>query len=589
MQDLSIKLAPARDHMNAGRFDKAAALLQRLAQQHPKRPDVLALLIISLVRSGKAPQAQYYVDQARAMSAGDARALLDLGNLLAKQAQGEMALPLFEAALAIDPTLSAASVGLSGSHFHAYRLGDTIATARAGLEHNPTHPMLLCNLGVSLLQAGRPREALDVLSQAAAANPDHELIVAAHAACTNYAGNATPKRSYEAHRMYDALLNRQLPTPPRPKPRDPNPDRPLRVGVVSADLRAHPCGSFIEPWLASHSKGFEITCYSVAFREDAASKRLRGHPVRWKWEPTMHAKDFADMLARDQIDVVLELSGLTAGHRMIALHLRPAPVQVTYFGYPNTTGLSAIDARIVDSITDPDDPSYNSVASERLVRMDPCFLCFPPIAGAPEPGPLPAKASGHVTFGSFNNVAKIDDDTIRMWTRAVLAVPASRLLLKYHALSQAPVRDAIIERFVKAGLPADRIELDPPGKNTLDTLAAYQRVDIALDTYPYHGTTTTCEALFMGCPVVTRMGDRCVARVSGSILAAAGIDDCTADTDDGFVEIARRLTGDLDGLAARRAGLREKILASTLCDQRVYVERLERTLRALWKDVCAAA
>jgi len=523
--------------------------------------------------------------------AGKAEAQLELGNRLNGMGFSEEAVEVYRDAIAAKPGLAAAYVGLAGCHIRAYRLGDAIAACRAGLEHEPRSLMLRGNLAVSLLQSGRAREAARILAEARRDEPGNEMLASNLAVTMNYAGDVSGRDARAAHEAYAAVLEREFPVPAARRPLDADPERRLRVGIVSADLRAHPCGTFIEPWLAGHSKdGFAITCYSVG-PEDAATRRLRGHPVAWRSVPQVGVAALAEGIKSDGIDVLMDLSGHTQGHRLGVFQRRPAPVQVTYFGYPNTTGMRVFDGRLVDSITNP--AGSEALATEPLVRMDPCFLCFPPPSGAPEVGGPPmesaeGEARGVVTFGSFNNVAKIDERTIELWAKVLRAVPRSRLLLKYYALSQEYVREDLLGRLVAGGIEAERVVFDPPGKGTMETLRAYQRVDIGLDTFPYHGTTTTCEALFMGVPVVTRMGDVCAARVSGSILAAAGAPEWAAKTDEEFVAIAAGLAGDAAGLARTRAGLRERVLASALCDEAAFVARLEAAIRALWAAACGA-
>lgn len=571
--------------MAAGRFAQAVTLLQRLNQQHPDRPEVLALLITALARSGRGPQAAYYGAHARTVAAGRPEDLTDLGDLLASLGLADEAVAAYGSALDARPGFGPASVGLSACHLRAFRLADAARVCRAALERHPRDVQLRGNLGVALLQSGRAAEAVAVLREAAADAPDEPTIVSAYAAATNYDAAVSREESLRAHRALGDLYERRRPAPASRRPADPDPERPLRVGIVSADLRAHPCGTFIEPWLAKHNPaGFAITCYSVG-HEDAATRRLRAHPVAWRHVPRLGSEALAEQIRADGIDIAIDLSGQTAGHRLAALHTRPAPVQATYFGYPSTTGVPGIDARFVDSITDP--PGADAFATERLVRLDPCFLCFPPAPGAPDPGPLPALEAGRITFGSFNNIAKIDPRTIALWGAVLRAVPGSRLMLKYHALSQREVRADLLDRLGAGGVEPHRVVLDEPGRTTLETLAAYQRVDIGLDTFPYHGTTTTCEALFMGVPVVTLLGEPCAARVSASILSAAGEPGWIARTDDEFASIAAGLASDVGALARRRAGLRGSILASPLCDQEAFIARFEGALRALWREACA--
>lgn len=584
-----MRLLPVRELMRAGRYEQAASLLQRIEQQNPGQVDLLLMLAAALARAGKGAQATYQVSRARGLVKGRAPELLELGNRLNAMGFNEEAIEVYRDAVAVQPSLAAAYVGLAGCHLRAYRLGDAITACRAGLVHEPRSLMLRGNLAVTLLQSGRAREAVRVLAEARKDEPGNEMLASNLAVTLNYAGGVSGAEVLAAHEAYGAVLEREFAAPPAKRPADPDPERRLRVGIVSADLRAHPCGTFIEPWLAGHSReGFAITCYSVG-PEDAATQRLKGHPVAWRSVSQAGVEELAEGIRRDGIDVLMDLSGHTQGHRLAVFQRRPAPVQVTYFGYPNTTGLRVFDGRLVDSITDP--VGSEGLATEPLVRLDPCFLCLPPPANAPEVGGLPMDSAerGVVTFGSFNNVAKIDERTIELWAGVLRAVPRSRLLLKYYALSQEYVREDLLKRLVAGGIEAGRVVFDPPGKGTIETLRAYQRVDIGLDTFPYHGTTTTCEALFMGVPVVTRMGDTCAARVSGSILAAAGAPEWAGKTDEEFVSIAKGLAGDAGALARIRAGLRDKVLGSALCDQRAFVGRLEGAIKGLWNEACKRA
>jgi predicted O-linked N-acetylglucosamine transferase (SPINDLY family) len=267
------------------------------------------------------------------------------------------------------------------------------------------------------------------------------------------------------------------------------------------------------------------------------------------------------------------------------LRLRPAPVQMTYIGYPNTTGLADADYRIVDSVTDP--AGAEAFVTEKLLRLDPCFLCYLPPEGAPEPTTQRASESG-VVFGSFNALFKIDDATLELWAQVLRAVPESTLLLKYFGLESAGVREDLLGRFRAAGVDGARIVLDGPGTSAREMMGAYARMDIALDTYPYHGTTTTCEALLMGVPVVTLQGRVCAARVGGSLLGAVGLSELVAEAPEEYVRIAARLAGDVGALARGRAALRERVLASPLCDIPGAAARLGHALRECWRAACAS-
>src|SRR5690606_27108078 len=264
---------------------------------------------------------------------------------------------------------------------------------------------------------------------------------------------------------------------------------------------------------------------------------------------------------------------------------RAAPIQASLIGYPNTTGVAAIDYRFTDTFADP--PGADDRHAERLIRLDPCFLCYDPPRDAPDPAHEPNGDT--ITFASFNAAMKINDPLIALWSRLLAEVPAARLLLKAFDFRDAALRDAIRARFAAAGADPARIEILPPIADSGGHLALYRRVDIALDTFPYHGTTTTCEALYMGVPVVTLAGRTHAARVGVSLLNAVGLPDLIANTPDDYIATARGLAADPARRASLRETLRQRVLDSPLCDGPAYAARFTDALRTIWRDWCAAA
>jgi len=295
--------------------------------------------------------------------------------------------------------------------------------------------------------------------------------------------------------------------------------------------------------------------------------------------------DLVRAVRADTIDIALDLSGHTHAHSLPAFHMRCAPVQATYLGYPNTTGVAAMDYRITDSAADP--PGAQAFATERLLNIDPCFLCYAPPADAPsprrEPGAAPARP---FTFGSFNNAQKMNGYTIALWARVLDAVPGSRMLLKSVNFDDAQLRADIVARFSAQGIDPARVEVLPRAPTLHDHLSLYQRFDVALDTFPYAGTTTTCEALHMGVPVVTLRGRTHASRVGASLLGAIGRADLIADTSEEFVQIAAGLAAEGDRLDARRPQLRDALAASPLCDAPGFAARFDGVLRTMWKEWC---
>lgn len=349
----------------------------------------------------------------------------------------------------------------------------------------------------------------------------------------------------------------------------------------------HPVAYFIGAILLNHDRrGFEIFCYSTGHVKNSMTENLKKLTDHWREIRQLDDDAAAELIVRDRIDVLVDLSGHTRGNRLLVFARKPAPVQMTYLGYPDTTGLDTIEYRITDEHADPPGIS-DEHSTETLLRMAGGFLAYQAAANAPAVGPLPSEASGSITFGSFNNLAKLSDETIALWARVLHAVPQSRLVLKARVFSDAGTRALIHERLVGAGYPPARFELLGESPDMVAQLSAYAQIDIALDPTPYNGTTTTCEALWMGVPVVTLTGDRHSGRVGTSILHAAGLPGLIAADEDDYVRIAVGLAEKRAGLASLRARLRTVLARSPLLKHRRMTRELEQAYREAWQKWCA--
>ena len=444
----------------------------------------------------------------------------------------------------------------------AYRLMDAEELAVSSLAASPRHQPLLHAHAVALFLQGRLDECVDALHRALALHPlDSSLqIMLAHA--LNYDHRASVDDVAAAHRRAGTILRRGVGVPAR-LARASRTDRPLRVGIVSSNMYRHSVAYFLEPLLAGLPRERIAAVVLNGSRvTDAVTARFRAYASEWHEMGRLGHGDFADAARALRLDVALDLSGLTWGHRQKSFAMRIAPVQAMYLGYPHASGVDTLDARIADAITDP--PDAPGVQGDSIVRLPRCFLCYRPPSDAP---PIAETGRTHagVVFGCFGNLAKINRPLVESWARVLAAVPNSTLLIKNHALYDERTQAAVPERFRAWGLDSARLELRSPPLDEREHLAVYNEVDVALDTFPYHGTTTTCEALLMGVPVVSHAGDRHASRVGASLLAAAGCAEwCAADVD-GFVRTATAL-----GLAGRRAAaersaLRSQVLASSLC------------------------
>jgi predicted O-linked N-acetylglucosamine transferase (SPINDLY family) len=370
-------------------------------------------------------------------------------------------------------------------------------------------------------------------------------------------------------------------------PNDFDPARRLRVGYVSPDFCKHSVAFFFEPLIANHDRNkTEIFCYSDVARPDEVTQRLQTAASHWRVTLGMSNSQVAEQIRRDGIDILVDLTGHTANSRLLVFSAQPAPIQVTYLGYPNTTGVPAIDYRLTDAWADPIGIT-DEFHTETLIRLPQGFLCYLPASYAPPVSQLPAMTNPYITFGSFNNLSKITPDVVDIWAEILRAIPSSRLVIKNSSLGDASTRDHYQKLFIKQNIDPGRLDLLPPIYATDEHLRAYSQIDIGLDTFPYNGTTTTCEALWMGLPVITLAGSMHAGRVGVSLLSQIGYGNFIAETTKDYVRIAVELASDRDKLASLRAGLRDHMGQSALCDAEAFAPKIEYAYRKMWESHCA--
>ncbi len=511
-------------------------------------------------------------------------ALLLLERLHVAEGRRDLALDAARRAVTVAPDNTdvrvhlASALSLSGAHAEAIPHFDRLA------RNAVANAQTLVFHGASLRGVLRFDESIAVFKRACAAFPDNAAIACQLASTMNYAPGVPAQDIFEAHRRVGEVLAREC--SPRPAWRvTPDPGRPLRVGLLSADLRTHSVAFFIEPLLEhADTARTAYMCFSTSATSDAVSERLRSRAAAWHDLAGRADATIAHKILTERIDVLVDLGGLSStlsGARV--MNLRCAPVQATYLGYPNTTGVRAIDARLVDSITDP--PGAEAFAVESLVRLDPCFLCFRP----PERAPAPVRAPGDaVVFGSFNNVLKLNDAVIGLWSSLVSSVPGARLFIKDSgtSLNDPGVRAMLASKFTAAGLASERLEIVGYIPDLANHLDLYSRIDVALDPFPYNGTTTSCDALWMGVPVVTLRGTVHAARVGASLLSAVGLNEFIAATPEEYRSIASGLAADRARREALRSSLRARMAGSALCDGPAFARRFEAALRGLWVRWC---
>jgi predicted O-linked N-acetylglucosamine transferase (SPINDLY family) len=363
-----------------------------------------------------------------------------------------------------------------------------------------------------------------------------------------------------------------------------SPDRRLRIGYVSADFRRHSVGHFFLPLLENHDRRkFEVFCYSNVQYPDDLTERMKRSCDAWRDIISLGDAEAANLIRSDGMDILVDLSGHTAGNRLRVFARKPAPVQVTYLGYANTTGMPAIDYRLTDALADPPGVT-DHLNVEKLWRVPGCAWCYLPPEDAPEIQP---RGSGPITFGCFSAFAKINSTLVEIWAQLLAQAPESRLLLKSAGAGETSSRQRVIDQFIQHGISSDRIEMLSRIPDQHQHLEFYRRIDLALDTYPYHGTTTTCEALWMGVPVVSLAGQTHVSRVGVSLLSCVGLPELIAQTPQEFVSIAAQLATNPSRLTSLRNGLRSQMKSSPLVDGRRFAANIEAAYRQMWRTWCA--
>ncbi|HUN45033.1 MAG TPA: tetratricopeptide repeat protein [Stellaceae bacterium] len=478
---------------------------------------------------------------------------------------------------------------------NASREFDAEALLRRAIAANPAVARYHNNLGAVLMAQVRIDEAavcfrralqLDPGLEDARANLEERLLLQLHYRADMYAEMVAA-----LHKDWGALAltraNAVGPAAPFANSRDPA--RRLRIGYVSGDFRDHAVRFFLEPLLARHDPAaVEVFAYSDVRKPDAVTARFRGLVAHWRDTLGIADRDVAAMMREDAIDILIDLAGHTGSNRLGVFALKPAPVTATWLGYPATTGLSNLDYRITDAIVDPPGPEEALLHSERLYRLPEGFLCYRPPAEAPPVAPLPAASRGFVTFGSFNNPMKSSYHVVELWSEILREVPGSRLLLKGLAFADAELAKRFLANFEAFGVAPERVTIMAITRTNEESLRLYGEIDIGLDPFPYNGTTTTCDALWMGVPVVAFNGDRHAARVGADLLTRVGLADLIADSRRNYAEKAVALAGDLDRLGGIRAGLRERMRRSSLCDEPGFARQFEAALREMWQRWCAA-
>ncbi len=572
-----------RNH-RAGQLAQAESLYRQVRESAPGHADAMHMLGILAHQAGNSPDAVELLGRAVEINPHNADYHCNFAIALARKGEIDRAIDELEIAIRLKPGAAQAHNNLANLLRRRGQTDQAIEHYHKALDIRPNYASALANLGNAQMDGGQVDEAIasfrkaESLGNAAAAG---SLLYALH-----FHPQSTPRSLRDEHVRWNRIYALPLAPKRNEYTNNTDPDRPLRVGYVSPDFRLHPVGRFLLPLFEHHDRErFKIYCYSDVHRPDAITERLSRDAHGWRETCAIGDEQLAIAVRQDQIDILVDLTMHMAGNRLGVFARKPAPLQVTYLAYCSTTGLTAMDYRLTDPYLDP--PPGNggaflrddSVYSEKSVRLPGCYWCYAPWQESPEVTPPPMLKSGRVTFGCLNNFCKVTRPTLEAWRLLMHDVPDSRLIIHAH---EGLHRQRVREFFAGGQIDPSRIEFVSSAP-LLEYLRIYQRIDIALDPFPYGGRTTTCDALWMGVVVVSLAGEIAVSRGGLSILSQLGLERWVGNDPESYVRIAGTLARDVDQLTQLRASLRDTMRRSSLMDAEGFVRGVEAAFRQMWR------
>ena len=560
-------------------------MLRRLLQEFRRGrrasvPDLIARAQAER-EAGELDAALASVQAALARDAANAAALAELGLTYRALGRNEEARGAFEHALASDPVSVPALMYLGNLAHEAARLDDAVDAYRAALAIDAHNAALHYNLALTLMQRGEADAAVAAFRRCLAEEVDFPDARGSLLFALNLCASATPEETAAEHFEW-GRRNADTLRPGNRFVNQPDAERRLRIGYVSADWFGHAAADFVHCFLPQHDRRhYQITCYCSAPLPEAGCD-LYGYT--WRDVSALEDARLASLIEQDAIDVLVDLSGHTRGNRLLALARKPAPLQLTFLGYPNTTGMSAMDYRLTDAYADPPGASERRYR-ERLLRMPHSVWCYGPAdEGAGAVGAPPILLNGYVTLGSMNGVSKLNPNLLALWADLLLTLKDARLL--FATIPPGSARERVARVFADKGVDAARIEfVDRLSQSEFRAL--HRRIDIALDSFPCNGGATTCDALWQGVPVVSLAGDEFRARAGMSILNAIGLPQLVARSAADYRVLVADLARDPEQLQRWRADLRQTMRNSPLCDAPAYTRALEDIYRGIWRKWCA--
>jgi predicted O-linked N-acetylglucosamine transferase (SPINDLY family) len=567
-----------------GKLDEAIASYRRALALKPNYPAALSNLGCALNDKGMLNEAVACHQWALALKQNNPKAAVNLGIAWRDAGWFDEAAACLEQAVALDPTMPEAHNTLATVRQARGQIDEAITGYHKAIELRPDFAEAHNNLANALDDSGRYDEAVAEYRQAVSIDPGYSVAASNLLFAMHHQAAADRRSLWLQSIEWNRQFAQPLASAIQPHPNDRDPNRRLRIGYVSPDFRGHPVGRFILPLLAGHDHAaFEVFGYAQVAAQDELTGKIRSCADAWRTIVGLSDEQAADLIREDRIDILIDLAMHTAENRLLVFARKPAPVQATYLAYAGGAAVEAIDYRLTDRYLDPD-ASDDQYYLQNSIRLNSTYWCYQPPESAPPASDLPARAAGAVTFGCLNKFSKINDTVLSLWARILSEVPRSRLML---LASEGAVRRRVLDVLQRQKIDPARIEFCRRVPFA-DYYRAYHRMDIALDPFPYNGGTTTCDALWMGVPVITLAGQTAVGRAGVSILSNAGLPQLIAQSIDDYAKIARDLAGDLPRLADLRATLRDRLRNSPLMDAGGYVRAVEETYHGMWRAWCAA-
>lgn len=569
-------------HQRKGRLGEAIASHREAVRLRPDYAGAHNNLGMALKQAGQIDAAIASHQQAVRLRPEDHKFQNNLGIALRAGRRFDEAIESYRRAIRLKADFAEAHNNLGNALNDRGRVDEAIAAYRQAIRFMPDYADALSNLGESLKNIGELDAAVASHRAAIRARPDYPRAHSNLIFTLYYHPEYDDKMILEELRRWNVKHAEPLKKLIQPHGNDRNPDRRLRIGYVSPDFREHVVGQNLLPLLREHNRGqTEIFCYSDSFRPDAVTEELQRHADAWRDITGQLDSQVAALIRQDRIDILVDLSAHSAQNRLTVFALKPAPVQVTYLAYCCSTGLATMDYRLSDPHLDPPGTDL-SVYTEKTIRLPETYWCYSSDRPTPDPSSPPVLSAGYITFGCLNNFAKVTP-ALDLWARILQAIPQSRLIIHSNPGSHL---NRVRDRFAKNGVSPDRIEFIPK-QLWPDYMATYSRIDIALDPLPWGGGITTCDALWMGVPVVTVIGRTPVGRGGASILANIGVAELIAKTPEQYVQIAVELANDLPRLTELRKILRTKMQSSPLKDASRFARTIEAAFRQMWKESLA--